>query len=60
MLIITVIGGDFMENMKFNDYNIAEISKNNVTDILELEKTLSQNANKEIVLIAYQHTSNDK
>lgn len=49
-----------MENMKFNDYNIAEISKNNVTDILELEKTLSQNANKEIVLIAYQHTSNDK
>lgn len=49
-----------MENIKFNDYNIAELSNNNVTEILELEKTLSQNANKEIILIAYQHKTEAK
>lgn len=43
-----------MDNTKFNDYNIADLSNNIVTDILELEKTLSQKANKEIILIAYQ------
>ncbi len=49
-----------MENTKFNDYNIAELSNNYVSEILELEKTLSQKANKEIVLIAYQHKTEAK
>lgn len=43
-----------MDSTKFTEYNIADLSNNIVTDILELEKSLSQKANKEIILIAYQ------
>ncbi len=43
-----------MENKSFDSYHVANISKDDVTSITELEKQLSEKTNKSIVLIAYQ------
>jgi hypothetical protein len=43
-----------MISKNFNDYNIADISKDDIPSITELERMLSAKANKDIVLIAYQ------
>jgi len=37
-----------------NDYTIADVSKDDITIISELEKSLSAHKNTDIVLIAYQ------
>ena len=42
-----------MEN--FNNYNFANITKEDVNQITELEKMISSKINKDIVLIAYEH-----
>lgn len=47
-----------MENKSFESYHVANISKEDVTSITNLEKQLSENTSKPIVLIAYQ--PNDK
>jgi hypothetical protein len=43
-----------MELKNYQDYNFADISKEDIIDISELESQLSQKMNKPIVLIAYQ------
>ncbi len=43
-----------MENRKFSDYEIAEVSANDESEISTLEKEISNKSNKDIVLIAYQ------
>ncbi|MDF2803369.1 MAG: hypothetical protein K0S61_3272 [Anaerocolumna sp.] len=43
-----------MDNKSFASYHVANISKDDVTTITNLEKQLSENTNKPIVLIAYQ------
>ncbi len=47
-----------MEN--FNDYNIANISKDDVNQITELEEVISSKMKKDIVLIAYEHKETSK
>ncbi|MDF2484732.1 MAG: hypothetical protein K0R46_900 [Herbinix sp.] len=46
-----------MEIKDFKDYCIADITKEEVSNITELEKTLNSKTNKEIVLIAYRAIS---
>jgi hypothetical protein len=43
-----------MENKSFNDYSVAHISQEDIQTISNLEKTLSDKSNQDIVLIAYQ------
>lgn len=43
-----------MEIKDFKDYNIAEISKDELQSITELEQSISSKLDKDIVLIAYQ------
>ncbi len=43
-----------MEIKDFKDYCIANISNEDISNISELEKTISSKSNKDIVLIAYQ------
>ena len=43
-----------MENKQFSDYKIADISSKEKDEISDLEKSISINSNKDIVLIAYQ------
>lgn len=43
-----------MESMDDKDYCIADLSNEEINKISELEKTISFNTNKDIVLIAYQ------
>lgn len=43
-----------MDNKKFVDYEFADISGKEESEITELEKIISTNSNKDIVLIAYQ------
>jgi hypothetical protein len=45
-----------MENKDYADYCIANISNEDVISISELEKVISSNTNKDIVLVAYQTT----
>lgn len=45
-----------MKIMEYNDYNIAEIPEEDLMNITKLENSLSSKTNKEVVLIAYQHT----
>ena len=47
-------GGKPMESMDDKDYCIADLSNEEINKISELEKTISFNTNKDIVLIAYQ------
>jgi hypothetical protein len=47
-----------METKNFSDYKIADITTSDEADITELEKLISAQSNKDIVLIAYQ--SKDK
>lgn len=49
-----------MEMKAFNDYDIAEISDEDLEKICELEKAISTNTKDEVVLIAYKHTISDK
>ncbi|MDF2587230.1 MAG: hypothetical protein K0S41_1071 [Anaerocolumna sp.] len=43
-----------MNTKNFDDYKIADISAEDINVISELEKTISSNANQDIILIAYQ------
>lgn len=43
-----------MENKVFSDYKIADISTTEETEISNLEKSISNKSNKNIVLIAYE------
>lgn len=43
-----------MKNKDFDHYHVASISGDEITSITNLEKQLSEKANKPIVLIAYQ------
>jgi hypothetical protein len=43
-----------MEIKDFKDYNIAEISKDELQSISDLEQSISSKSNKDIILIAYQ------
>lgn len=43
-----------MEIKDFKDYKVASISEDDVVTISKLEKQLSDRANDDIVLIAYQ------
>jgi hypothetical protein len=45
-----------MEYKDYTDYSIADIPEEDLNHISELEKSLSSKSNKDIVLIAYQHT----
>jgi hypothetical protein len=53
-LIIQIEGGCYMTNKDFGDYNIADLPKEDIQDICDLEKSLSSKTNKDVVLIAYQ------
>jgi hypothetical protein len=44
-----------MEEGKFSDYEIAELSESALSQISDLEKTMCGEASKNIVLIAYQN-----
>ena len=46
-----------MEIKDFKDFCIADISTEDVSNISVLEKVISTNVNKDIVLIAYQTKS---
>ncbi len=48
-----------MESDKFNNYEIAEISETSLNQLSKLEKSLSDESDKNIVLIAYQNKSNE-
>lgn len=43
-----------MELQGLQDYTVADISKEDVEEITQLEKTLSDNTHQDIVLVAYQ------
>jgi len=47
-------GDIIMETKNIKDYCIANISKEDVSKITELEKMISSKTNKDIVLIAYE------
>jgi hypothetical protein len=49
-------GAKDMKSMDFTNYNIADIPNEDLQNISELEKSLSKKINKDVVLIAYQHT----
>lgn len=42
-----------MDN-KFDNYEIADISDKELSKICDLEETLKNNSNKDIILIAYE------
>jgi len=46
-----------MKIKEYTEYNIAELPEEELTNITELEKSLCLKTNKEVVLIAYQHTN---
>lgn len=43
-----------MENKLYDDYTIAHISTTDVNRIYELEESIKNSSNKNIVLIAYE------
>lgn len=43
-----------MDHKSIHDYSVANISDDDVRAISQLEKTLSDKTNQDIVLIAYQ------
>ncbi len=43
-----------MEKQLYDDYKIAHISTNDVDKIYELEESIKNSCNKDIVLIAYE------
>lgn len=45
-----------MESKGYQDYCIAQLKEEDIKNITELEDTIRENTNREIVLIAYQHT----
>jgi phosphoenolpyruvate-protein kinase (PTS system EI component) len=49
-----------MEIKDFTDYDIADISEEDLRNICELEKTISTNTKEEVVLIAYKHKPSEK
>ncbi len=49
-----------MENKNYTEYDIADVSEEDLKNISELEKSISTNAKEDIVLIAYKHTPNGK
>lgn len=45
-----------MDHTNFKDYDIASLPTDDIESITELEQSICSNTQKEIVLIAYQHT----
>ena len=54
MQTLNMKGDIIMETKNIKDYCIANISKEDVSKITELEKMISSKTNKDIVLIAYE------
>ena len=44
-----------MEMERFNDYEIANLTDSALEQISELEKTMSTQSDRDIVLVAYQN-----
>lgn len=49
-----------MDNTKYTEYDIANVSEEDLKNISELEKSLSTNTKEDIVLIAYKHNNSDQ
>jgi hypothetical protein len=49
-----------MEIKNYTNYDIADVTENDLKNISELEKSLSSNTKEDIVLIAYKHIHSDK
>jgi precorrin-3B methylase len=49
-----------MKTMNTNDYKAANLSDNLVGQIQSLEEKISQQANKKVVVIAYEQGSEDR
>lgn len=49
-----------MDSTKYTEYDIADVSEEDLRNISELEKSISTNAKEDIVLIAYKHNHSDQ
>lgn len=49
-----------MISKDFDDYKVANINEDDIQNISKLEKAISEKANQDIVLIAYQSSNKTK
>lgn len=48
-----------MDIKNYADYDIANVSDEDLKNICELEKSISSNTKEDVVLIAYKHKNSD-